>query len=434
MRITFLGAGSTIFAKNILGDCILTPELGEFEIALHDIDEQRLNESYNVITALNKEYNGKATVYKFLDRRESLKGADFIVNAIQVGGYKPCTVTDFKIPKKYGLQQTIGDTLGVGGIMRALRTIPVLEEFARDIEELCPNAYFLNYSNPMAMLTGYLQTYTKVKAVGLCHSVQGCIPGLLKELKMEENPEDTNWEIYGINHQAWLLKCEDKNGKDLYPEIKKRSNKAKCDRVRLEIMNTFGYYVTESSEHSSEYTPWFIKSRGGKLIRKYNIPIDEYPRRCRNQIRDWKKQSKNLNDGKFLKHERTHEYGSYIIEAIHTGVPYTFHGSVLNTDGLIPNLPREACVEVPVVADKEGLHPVKCAPLPEQCAAINISNITPQLLTLKANETRRFEDIYRAVAMDPHTGAILSLPAIKNMCKDLYKHHRKDGYMPEYKF
>lgn len=435
MKICFLGAGSTVFAKNLLGDCILTPELGEFEISLHDIDEKRLDESYAVITALNKNYNGKATVTKSLNRKEALRGSDFIINAIQVGGYKPCTVTDFKIPKKYGLKQTIGDTLGIGGIMRALRTIPVLEDFARDIKEVCPDAYFLNYSNPMAMLTGYLLTYTNVKAVGLCHSVQGCVPQLLEKLKMDEKPEDIDWEIYGINHQAWLLKCKDKNGNDLYPEIKKRSIKYHhWDSVRVEIMNTFGYYVTESSEHSSEYTPWFIKRFNPHLIAKYRIPLDEYPRRCRDQIRNWKKQSKNLTNGKMIEHKRTWEYGSYIIEAITTGKPYEFHGSVLNTDGLIPNLPREACVEVPVIADKNGFTPKKCAPLPEQCAAINISNITPQLLTLKANETRRFEDIYRAAAMDPHTGAVLSLPAIKKMCKELYDKHRKDGFMPEYKF
>lgn len=439
MKICFLGAGSTVFVKNILGDCILTESLGEFEIALHDIDAQRLDESYNVIVALNKEYHGKATVTKSLDRREALKGSDYIINAIQVGGYKPCTVTDFVIPMKYGLFQTIGDTLGVGGIMRALRTIPVLEDFARDIEEVCPNAYFLNYTNPMAMLTGYMQKYTNVKTVGLCHSVQACVPDLLKKLQINVDPEKTKWDIYGINHQAWLLKIEDENGRDLYPEIKEkafapnRGLSAKLDAVRFEIMRTFGYYVTESSEHNSEYTPWFIKKFNPFLIMKYRIPLNEYPRRCRNQIRNWKKQKENLLNGNFLEHKRSGEYGSRIIEALHTGKPFVFNGSVLNTDKIIPNLPEDACVEVPIVADANGLTPQKCPPLPEQCAAVNTTNIIPQLLAIKASQTRKLEDVYRAVAMDPHTGAVLSLSAIKKMCKELYEKHHKDGYLPDYK-
>lgn len=438
MKICFLGAGSTVFLKSVLGDCILTPELGEFDIALHDIDSERLEESYSVITALNKQYNGKATISKHLNRREALQNSDYIINAIQVGGYKPCTVTDFRIPRKYGLQQTIGDTLGVGGIMRALRTIPVLEEFAKDIEEVCPDAYFLNYTNPMAMLTGYMQKYTKVKTVGLCHSVQSCVPDLIKKLDLSLKEEDATWEIYGINHQAWLLKVEGKNGVDYYPEIRRksaawnRSHWARLDAVRFELMNTFGYYVTESSEHNSEYTPWFIKKFNPYLWAKYYIPLNEYPRRCRSQIRGWEKQKNNLLDGKFLEHKRSNEYGSRIIEALHTGKPFTFNGSVLNTDALIPNLPLEACVEVPIVADANGLTPKHCNPLPEQCASVNKTNIVPQMLAIKASQTKKLEDVCHAVALDPHTGSVLSLPAIKKMCKELYEQHHKDGYLPAY--
>lgn len=439
MKICFLGAGSTVFAKNVLGDCIMTPSLGEFEIALHDIDEKRLNESFNVISAVNRGCNGKATIGKFLDRKEALRGADFIINAVQVGGYKPCTVTDFKIPRRYGLWQTIGDTLGIGGIMRAMRTIPVLEAFAKDIEEVCPDAYFLNYSNPMAMLTGYLLTYTKVKAVGLCHSVQGCVPDLLKKLKINHvNPDEVDWEIYGINHQAWLLKVEDKDGKDLYPEIKRRSLGrapslwAWVDAVRFKLMNTFGYYVTESSEHNAEYLPWFIKRFNLFLLAKYRVPLNEYPRRCRSQIRRWKRTSKKLEKQDTLVHEKSHEYGSKIIEALYTGKPYSFHGSVLNNKGLIPNLPLEACVEVPVIADEKGFTPVQCNALPEQLAAINRTNINPQLLTLKACQTKKLSDVYMAAALDPHTGAVLSLDKIISMCNALYKEHRKGGWLPEY--
>lgn len=439
MKICFLGAGSTVFCKNVLGDCILTPQLGEFEISLHDIDQERLNQSYEVIVRLNKNLNGNATVTKNLNRKEALKDSDFIINAIQVGGYKPCTVTDFKIPRRYGLQQTIGDTLGVGGIMRALRTIPVLEDFARDIMEVCPNAYFLNYTNPMAMLTGYLLKYTKVKAVGLCHSVQGCVPDLIKKLKIDIKADDTNWEIYGINHQAWLLKCETKDGVDLYPEImekafaKNRGLFARLDAVRFEMMRTFGYYITESSEHNAEYNPWFIKKLNVLDWIRYMIPLNEYPRRCRRNIREWKRTSRKLNQGDFITHTRSNEYGSRIIEAIHTNNPFTFNGSVLNTEGLIPNLPLEACVEVPIIADKEGFHPMQCSALPEQLAAINVTNIMPQLLTIKASQTKKLEDIYHAVALDPHTGAVLTLSQIKKMCKKLYLKHKKDGYLPEYK-
>ncbi|OQC16343.1 MAG: Alpha-galactosidase [Firmicutes bacterium ADurb.Bin080] len=439
MRICFLGAGSTVFAKNVMGDCILTPELGEFEIALHDINEKRLEESYKVISKLNEKYKGKATVLKFLDRRDALKGANFIINAIQVGGYRPCTVTDFRIPRRYGLQQTIGDTLGVGGIMRALRTFPVLQEFAKDIEEVCPDAFFLNYSNPMAMLTGYLLSNTKVKAVGLCHSVQSCVPRLLKELKIDIDPETTKWDIYGINHQAWLLSVNDKDGNDIYPEIKKNAKGrnptllALADKVRLKMMDTFGYYITESSEHTSEYVPWFIKRINFLYWAKYLIPLNEYPRRCRVQILRWNITARKIKKGKIMDHKLSSEYGSRIITGIWTNKPYNFHGSVLNSAGLIPNLPREACVEVPIICDKEGFHPQTCKPLPEQCAAINCSNITPQLLTLKAAKTGKLQDIVHAVAMDPHTGAVLTLEAIEKMTRALYKKHRKDGYLPEYK-
>lgn len=260
-KIAFMGAGSTIFAKSVLGDCILTPEIKDLEIALHDIDPVRLKDSKMMLENLAKNVEREVKIEAYLDRREALKGAKYIVNAIQVGGYDPCTITDFEIPKKYGLRQTIADTLGIGGIFRALRTIPVLEDFAEDIEEICPEALFINYSNPMAMLTGYLQTYTNVKTIGLCHSVQVCIPQLFKALDMETLVPETKWDIAGINHQAWLLKVEDGKGKDLYPEIKKRaatflrgeaSYDADWDRVRYEMMLRFGYYITESSEHFSE--------------------------------------------------------------------------------------------------------------------------------------------------------------------------------------
>lgn len=381
----------------MLGDCILTPEIENLEIALHDIDPVRLKDSKMMLENLSKNVGREVKIEAYLDRREALKGAKYIVNAIQVGGYDPCTITDFEIPKKYGLRQTIADTLGIGGIFRALRTIPVLEDFAKDIEEICPDALFINYSNPMAMLTGYLQTYTNVNTVGLCHSVQVCIPQLFKALDMEELVPETKWDIAGINHQAWLLKVEDGKGSDLYPEIKKRaaafmrgeaSYDADWDRVRYEMMLRFGYYITESSEHFSEYTPWFIKEKYPELIEQYNIPLDEYPRRCIKQINDWKKMREELVTNQQLTHEKSREFASFIINAMENDVPYRVHGNVMN-NGLITNLPHNACVEVPCLVDRAGIHACYVGDLPEQCAAINRTNINVQLLTIKAQRQEK---------------------------------------------
>ena len=290
IKITFMGAGSTVFARNVLGDCMCTPALCESEIALYDIDAKRLEDSRIILSAINHNVNqDRAVIKTYLgveNRKDALRNADFVVNAIQVGGYEPCTVIDFEIPKKYGLRQTIADTLGIGGIMRALRTIPVLEEFARDMEEVCPNTLFLNYSNPMAMLTGYMQRYTKIRTVGLCHSVQVCSENLLKDLGMEDRLEGRKELIAGINHMGWLLEIRDKNGVDLYPEIRRRAEeKNTCgekhhDMVRYEYIRRLGYYCTESSEHNAEYNPFFIKSKYPEMIEQFNIPLDEYPRRC----------------------------------------------------------------------------------------------------------------------------------------------------------
>ena len=285
IKITFMGAGSTVFARNVLGDCMCTPALCESEIALYDIDAKRLEDSRIILSAINHNVNqDRAVIKTYLgveNRKDALRNADFVVNAIQVGGYEPCTVIDFEIPKKYGLRQTIADTLGIGGIMRALRTIPVLEEFARDMEEVCPNTLFLNYSNPMAMLTGYMQRYTKIRTVGLCHSVQVCSENLLKDLGMEDRLEGRKELIAGINHMGWLLEIWDKNGVDLYPEIRRRAEeKNTCgekhhDMVRYEYIRRLGYYCTESSEHNAEYNPFFIKSKYPEMIEQFNIPLDE---------------------------------------------------------------------------------------------------------------------------------------------------------------
>ena len=437
MKITFMGAGSTVFAKNVLGDTLATKALTEdLEIALYDINKDRLNESYVVICALNKKYNdNKAVIKTYLgaeNRKDALRGAKFVINAIQVGGYDPCTIMDFEIPKKYGLRQTIADTLGIGGIFRGLRTIYVLKDFARDMEEVCPDALFLNYTNPMAILSGYMQRYTGVNTVGLCHSVQVCSESLLNTLGVQDKFEVGSELIAGINHMGWLLDIRDKNGNDLYPELKrlakiKNATETHPNMVRLDYMDKFGYYCTESSEHNAEYNGFYIKSKYPELIDKFNIPLDEYPRRCIHQIEKWAKQKEELLNGGDVQHTRSREYASRIMEAIVTNTPYKIGGNVLN-NGLIDNLPKEACVEVPCLVDGYGIHPTHVGALPVQCAAMNMTNINPQLLTIEAARTGKKEHIYQAAMLDPHTGSELSIDDIIKMCDELYDAHVKAGF------
>ena len=431
LKITFLGAGSTVFAKNVLGDCMLTPSLCEAEIALFDIDFKRLEDSRKILETINANCNGgKAKIVSYTDRKEALRGAKYVVNAVQIGGYKPSTVIDFEIPKKYGLRQTIGDTLGIGGIFRALRTIPVVLDFLRDMEEVCPDAYFLNYTNPMAMITGAMQKASSVKSVGLCHSVQVCASTLLKELDMD--PDGAEWKIAGINHMAWLLEIT-RNGKDLYPEIRRRAltknNEKHNDMVRIEYLNRLGYYVTESSEHNAEYNPLFIKARYPELIEKYNIPLDEYPRRCVDQIENLGKLVAELSEKHDLTHERSNEYGSFVMDAIETDTPYKIGGNVLNK-GFITNLPYNACVEVPCLVDGTGINPTYVGELPPQCAAFNMTNINVQNLTIEAALTLKREHIYHAAMLDPHTAGELSIDDIISLCDELIEAH--GDYLPKY--
>jgi len=438
IKITFLGAGSTVFVKNVLGDCMCTPALRNAEIALYDIDAERLEDSRVILSAINENINeSRAVIKTYLgtrNRKVALKNADFVVNAIQVGGYDPCTIIDFEIPKKFGLRQTIADTLGIGGIMRALRTIPVMADFAKDMEAVCPNTIFLNYSNPMAMLTGYMQRYTKIKTVGLCHSVQVCSETLLKGLGLEDKLEDRSDLIAGINHMSWLLEIKDKEGNDLYPLIrelakKKNAKEIHNDMVRYEYINHFGYYCTESSEHNAEYNPFFIKAKYPEMIEDFNIPLDEYPRRCVSQMERWAEEKEEiLKDGK-ITHERSHEYASAIMEAIVTNKPYRIGGNVLN-EGLIDNLPSEACVEVPCLVDGSGIMPCHIGRLPIQLAAMNMTNINVQLLTIEAAVTKDRNYIYQAAMLDPHTAAELNIKDIKCMCDELIDAH--GDYMKGY--
>ena len=430
-KICFLGAGSTVFAKSVLGDCLHVDSLKDAHVSLVDIDADRLHVSEVMLTNINRTLGTGATIEAFLakDAHRALEGADYVVNAIQVGGYEPSTVIDFEVPKKYGLRQTIGDTLGIGGILRALRTIPVMLDYCRIIERVAPRAWLLSYSNPMAMLTGAILKATAVPTVGLCHSVQGCAPHLCWMLDLPT--DDLQWKVAGINHQGWLLEIS-RHGEDLYPEIKRRAELPEYkhkDAVRFELMKRFGYFVTESSEHTAEYVPWFIRSDAPDLIDRFGIPLDEYPRRCRKQIEGWAKMREDLLADKPLHHQRGHEYASHILEAMETGVPFIFGGNVLNT-GLITNLPADCCVEVTCLADRTGITPTYVGDLPPQCAALTRTNVNVQELAILAALTRRRHYIYQAAMLDPHTAAELTIDQIIALCDDLIEAH--GDYLPKY--
>jgi alpha-galactosidase len=419
-----------------------------------------------MLETLNKNINksrAKITAHLGVSaRKKALKGADYVVNAIQVGGYEPSTVIDFEIPKKYGLRQTIADTLGIGGVFRAMRTIPVMIDFARDMEAVCPDAWMLNYSNPMAMITGGVLRGSNVKIVGLCHSVQGCAAGLLDKLGMKEQVKKLNWQVYGINHMAWLLELKDGNA-DLYPEVRRRAAHAlkvvikagkdlsaanirklkgekwletkaeaiRHDMIRLDMIRHFGFYITESSEHNAEYTPYWIKAQFPELIERYNIPFDEYPRRCVKQIEEWKKRAHEMVGNPALTHTRSHEYGSYIMEAMETDVAFRIHGNVLNDKGSISNLPKKAVVEVPCLVDRNGVHACAVGDLPEQLAALNRTNINPQIMAIEAALEGSRDKLYQAAYLDPHTAAELPLDKIRSLCDDLIKAH--GSMMPKLK-
>ncbi|NLO45824.1 MAG: alpha-glucosidase/alpha-galactosidase [Clostridiales bacterium] len=439
MKIAFMGAGSTVFAKNVLGDVMCSEALRDSEISLYDIDKERLEQSELMVNTLNKNINdSRAKIKSYIgveNRKEALRGADFVVDAIQVGFYDPCTIIDFEVPKKYGLRQTIADTTGIGGIFRALRTIPVLADFAADMEEVCPDAWFLNYTNPMAMLSGFMQRYTGVNTVGLCHSVQMCARGLLNDLEIEYS-EPIKECIAGITHMGWLVELYDADGTDLYPAVRAEAKKVlesgdttHHDLVRYEYIRRFGYYCTESSEHNAEYNSFFIKSKYPELIKRYNIPLDEYPRRCINQIESWKKAKEKYLNGE-IRHSRTREYASYIMEAMVTDVPYKIGGNVLNKGHIIPNLPEEACVEVACLVNKYGVQPCMQKPLPVQLAAMNMTEINVHLLTIEAAVTRKKEHIYQAAMLDPHCSSELSIDDIISMCDELIDTH--GDWLPKY--
>jgi len=428
-KITFIGAGSTVFAKNLLGDILSFPELANAHIHLMDIDAQRLDDSKRVAHKLAAQLGASPTIAATTDRREALDGADYVICMIQVGGYKPSTVIDFEIPKKYGLRQTIADTLGIGGIMRGLRTIPVLLDIAADMEALCPDALFLNYVNPMAINQWALSRGSSIKTVGLCHSVPHTAGELAADIGVPV--DEINYVVAGINHVAFYLKFE-RDGENLYPMIRQvmaEGRVPETNRVRYDMFKRLGYFVTESSEHFSEYVPWFIKRDRPELIDQFNIPLDEYIRRCEQQIADWGEMRSSLLNGAEIPIERSVEYGSLIIHSMETGQPRTVYGNVPNHN-LITNLPDGCCVEVPCLVDKNGVQPVHIGQLPPHLAALMQTNINVQSLTVEAALTDNRDHIYHAAMLDPHTAAELDLDQIWALVDDLIEAH--GDWLPEY--
>ncbi len=434
LKITIIGAGSTVFAKSLMVDILGYPELSDSTLVLHDIDADRLSTSEIVAGRVTAALGVQPIIQATLDRREALAGADYVVCMIQVAGYTPGTVIDFEIPKKYGLRQTIADTLGIGGIMRALRTIPILLDICRDMEELCPNAILLNYVNPMAINCWALNRATRIKAVGLCHSVPHTAGELAHDIGIPI--DEINYLVAGINHMAFYLKFERKiDGvvEDLYPRIHQVIVEGRVpieNQVRYDMMQRLGYFVTESSEHFSEYVPWFIKRDRPDLIERYNIPLDEYIRRCEEQIADWEILDQKLrNNQHSFEIERSVEYGSRIIHSLETGKPRTVYANVLN-GGLISNLPPDCIVEVPCLVDKNGLQPTFIGSLPPHLAALIQTNINVQRLTVEAALTRKREHIYHAAMLDPHTAAELDLDQIWSLVDELIAAH--GDWLPQY--
>jgi alpha-galactosidase len=423
-KITFIGAGSTVFAKNLLVDILSFPELADSQICLFDIDAERLRTSEIVARRIAQQLKVTPEIETTTDRGQAFDGATYAINMIQVGGYRPCTVTDFEIPKKYGLRQTIADTLGIGGIMRALRTVPVLIAMGHEMESRCPDVIHLNYVNPMAMNCWALARATKIKTVGLCHSVQHTAEELATDIGIPVS--DINYVVAGINHLAFYLKFE-RNGEDLYPLIRRVIDEGRVpadNRVRYDMFQRLNYFVTESSEHFSEYVPWYIKKGREDLIERHNIPLDEYPRRCERQIAGWQQLRDTLEGtDSALELERSVEYGSGIIHSVETGEPRVIYGNVENLD-LITNLPSGCCVEVPCLVDKNGIQPVRIGAIPPHLAALMQTNINVQSLTVEAILAGKREYIYHAAMLDPHTGAELDLDQIWSLVDDLLAAHK----------
>ena len=441
-KIAFIGAGSTVFMKNIVGDVLQRPALSGATIALMDINPQRLEESAVVVNKLISTLGVQAKAETYSDQKKALANADFVVVAFQIGGYEPCTVTDFEVPKKYGLRQTIADTLGVGGIMRGLRTVPHLWKICEDMRAVCPNAIMLQYVNPMAINTWAIaEKYPDIKQIGLCHSVQGTAMELAHDLDIPY--EEIRYRSAGINHMAFFLTFEhrqkDGSYRNLYPDLHRayREGRApkpgwnpRCpNKVRYEMLKRLGYFVTESSEHFAEYTPYFIKEGREDLIEKFGIPLDEYPKRCIEQIERWKGQADAYRSADKIEVESSKEYASSIINSVWTGEPSVIYGNLRN-NGCITSLPENCAAEVPCLVDASGIQPTFIGDLPPQLTALMRTNINVQELTVQALMTENREHIYHAAMMDPHTAAELDLDQIWSLFDDLLDAH--DTWLPDW--
>ncbi len=421
-KITFIGAGSTVFARNLLGDILGYKELADSEICLFDIDPDRLSTSELVARRVADALDAPAKISSTTDRRAALDGADYAINMIQVGGYEPCTVTDFEVPKRFGLRQTIADTLGIGGIMRGLRTIPVMLDMCADMESLCPDVWFLNYTNPMAINCRAVSRATEIRTVGLCHSVQNTAFELAYDLGIPFREID--YLAAGINHMAFYLRFSH-DGHDLYPrlqELARTGNFPDNNLVRYEVLKHLGYFVTESSEHFAEYVPWFVKRDRPDLVERFNIPLDEYPRRCVAEIANWDAERTRLEGGGQFEVRRSGEYASTIIRSIETGKPRAIYGNVPN-HGLIDDLPVGCTVEVPCLVDGNGVQPTHIGALPPQLAALIRTNVNVQELTVEAALTGNREHVYHAAMLDPHTAAELDLDQIHDLVDALLDAH-----------
>ena len=448
-KLTIIGAGSTVFTKNIVVDLLTIEQFKSIEIALMDIDQNRLIKTKEVLEIIAKKMGATPKISMHTNRRESLLDADFVQTTIQVGGYKPSTVIDFEIPKKFGLKQTIADTLGIGGIMRSLRTIPVLLNIAEDIEQVCPNALWMQYVNPMCTnMIAINKVFPNIRNIGLCHSVQGTAEMLAEDL--QENINNISYECAGINHMAFFQKFEKiSTGEDLYPKLKRIANQILSDKkissrtkkqefpgrnlhekVRYEILKRFGFFVTESSEHFAEYVPWFIKQNKEELIEKYKIPVDEYIFRCEYYSELWNELDKDISIITNEEIKRSHEYASYIIDAIVNNNKFIVYGNVMN-NGLIENLPSNCCVEVPCIVNDKGFYPQKIGRLPEQLSALMRTNINVQILTAEAALTKKREHIYHAAMLDPLTSSHLSIDEIFALTDEMLEAHA--DYLPKYK-
>jgi len=420
LKIAFVGAGSVVFTKNLMTDILSFPELRGTTIALHDIDPERLETAGMMARWTSERLGAGAPVEEHADRRGALDGADFVVNMVQIGMHE-ATLLDFEIPRKYGLKQTIADSMGVGGIFRGLRTIPFVLDLAGEMDELCPQALLLNYTNPMSILMEALYTaHPEIKSVGLCHSV----PYTAREISSYIGVDHENllFECAGINHIAWMTRLE-VDGEDAYPRLfaamEDPDTYAK-DKVRFELLRRFGYYVTESSEHNAEYVPYFLKD--DELIERYDVPIDEYVRRSEDNLTAYAETRRKLLAGEAFPLGRSVEYGSLIVHSMVTGEARAIYGNVKNT-GLVTNLPEGCCVEVPILVDGTGLRPCHTGDLPPQCAATCAPHTAVQNLTVRAALEGRRDHVYHAAMLDRLAPSVLSLDEIAAMVDELIDAH-----------